>query len=83
VQHRTKRDGRARFDDGWGDGSRDGSGDGVDEASASARQVRWKDARSVITRNQSPVIGFASASTLTSVVSTVASVAAPAQVTVT
>jgi DNA repair photolyase len=55
--HRFERDQRAAFDDGWGavQAQEDGGGE---EAAAPATQVRFEDARSVITRNDSPDIGF-------------------------
>ena len=55
VPHRFERDTRAAFDDGWGPAERAGGGD---EARAPATQVSWEDACSVITRNDSPDIGF-------------------------
>jgi DNA repair photolyase len=54
--HRFESDARAAFDDGWGTAQAflvEG-----EEASAPATQVRFEDARSVITRNDSPDIGF-------------------------
>jgi DNA repair photolyase len=54
--HRFERDARAAFDDGWGAAETRVS-DG-EEAVAPATQVRFEDARSVITRNDSPDIGF-------------------------
>lgn len=54
--HRFERDARAAFDDGWGTAHNlmvEG-----EEAAAPATQVRFEDARSVITRNDSPDIGF-------------------------
>ena len=54
--HRFERDARAAFDDGWGTAeARIVQGE---EAFAPATQVRFEDARSVITRNDSPDIGF-------------------------
>ncbi len=54
--HRFERDARAAFDDGWGTAeARIAQGE---EAFAPATQVRFEDARSVITRNDSPDIGF-------------------------
>lgn len=54
--HRFERDKRAAFDDGWGTqaeaaGERGG-------AAPPATEVRFEDARSAITRNDSPDIGF-------------------------
>ena len=54
--HRFERDQRAAFDDGWGT-VESGWADG-EEATAPATQVRFEDASSVITRNDSPDIGF-------------------------
>ena len=54
--HRFERDVRAGFDDGWGT-AQDLQVEG-EEAAAPATQVRFEDARSVITRNDSPDIGF-------------------------
>lgn len=54
--HRFERDQRAAFDDGWGTFDT-GMVEG-EEAAAPATQIRFEDARSVITRNDSPDIGF-------------------------
>jgi DNA repair photolyase len=54
--HRFERDTRAAFDDGWGT-AQAALAEG-EEASAPATQVHFEDARSVITRNDSPDIGF-------------------------
>ncbi len=54
--HRFERDARAAFDDGWGT-AQDLLAAG-EAAAAPATQVRFEDARSVITRNDSPDIGF-------------------------
>ena len=56
TPHRFERDQRAAFDDGWGT-LEAGLHDGAEHA-APATQVRFEDARSVITRNDSPDIGF-------------------------
>lgn len=54
--HRFERDARAAFDDGWGTAeARLVEGE---EAAAPETQVSFEDARSVITRNDSPDIGF-------------------------
>ena len=52
--HRFERDARDAFDDGWG------TVDAQNEAQAlpPVTQVRFEDARSAITRNDSPDIGF-------------------------
>ena len=52
--HRFERDARTAFDDGW-DSLAQAAGD---EAPAPATQITMEDARSVITRNDSPDIGF-------------------------
>jgi hypothetical protein len=52
--HRFERDQRAAFDDGWG--TLDGAAG--EEAAAPATQVSFETARSAITRNDSPDIGF-------------------------
>ncbi len=54
IAHRFSKDARAAFDDGWGT---------LDEDVAALREpiateVIWEDAKSVITRNQSPDIDF-------------------------
>ena len=55
TPHRFERDQRAAFDDGWGTLA----GAVVDdEATVPATQVRWEEAKSAITRNDSPDIGF-------------------------
>jgi DNA repair photolyase len=54
TAHRFERDARAPFDDGWGT-AEEGAGE---EAAAPATQVVFEDARSAITRNDSPDIGF-------------------------
>ena len=51
--HRFERDARVAFDDGW-----DVHGAHGDEPPAPATEVSFEDARSVITRNDSPDIGF-------------------------
>ncbi|WP_291014674.1 PA0069 family radical SAM protein [Hydrogenophaga sp.] len=54
VAHRFERDARIAFDDGWaGDEPHAG-----DQPPAPPTQVSFEDARSVITRNDSPDIGF-------------------------
>ncbi|PKO28904.1 MAG: radical SAM protein [Betaproteobacteria bacterium HGW-Betaproteobacteria-9] len=54
--HRFERDQRAAFDDGWGTlAEATAAGE---EAAAPATQVTFEDARSAITRNDSPDIGF-------------------------
>ena len=52
--HRFESTGRAAFDDGWGtlDESQ------AEEHAAPATSVRWEDARSAITTNDSPDVGF-------------------------
>lgn len=52
--HRFERDTRDAFDDGWGT-QHDAAGE---EATAPATQVTFEDAKSAITRNESPDIGF-------------------------
>lgn len=54
--HRFERDQRGAFDDGWG--TLDAAQADGEEAARPATQVRWEDARSAITRNDSPDIGF-------------------------
>ncbi|QCB44612.1 PA0069 family radical SAM protein [Hydrogenophaga sp. PAMC20947] len=49
--HRFERDERSAFDDGWGEAE-------VAAGEPQATQVTFEDARSVITRNDSPDIGF-------------------------
>ena len=54
LAHRFEKDSRAAFDDGW---------DGVAECDSvggppPATQVTWEDARSAITTNDSPDVGF-------------------------
>ncbi len=56
TPHRFERDARAAFDDGWG--TLDEAAAQGEEAAAPATQVAFEDARSAITRNQSPDIGF-------------------------
>ena len=53
--HRFEQDARTAFDDGWGDA---GCCEG-DAQSPPTTQVSFEDARSAITRNASPDIGFA------------------------
>lgn len=55
--HRFNTDARTAFDDGWSEAAAGGEGH-EDEPSAPATQVRFEDARSAITRNASPDIGF-------------------------
>ncbi len=52
--HRFERDTRDAFDDGWGT-QHDAAGE---EAAAPSTQVTFEDAKSAITRNESPDIGF-------------------------
>jgi DNA repair photolyase len=54
--HRFERDPRTAFDDGWG--TLDDAAVAGEEAAAPATQVTFEDARSAITRNHSPDIGF-------------------------
>ena len=54
--HRFERDQRTAFDDGWGTVSAQQAAG--EEVVLPATQVRFEDARSVITRNDSPDIGF-------------------------
>jgi len=54
LQHRFEADERAAFDDGWG--TIEESWEGPSEALRT--EVTWEDARSAITRNESPDIGF-------------------------
>lgn len=54
--HRFERDVRDAFDDGWG--SPDLAWLAGAEALPPATEVRWEDARSAITRNDSPDVGF-------------------------
>jgi hypothetical protein len=54
--HRFERDHRAAFDDGWG--TLDEATAAGEEAAAPATQVTFEDARSAITHNDSPDIGF-------------------------
>jgi DNA repair photolyase len=54
--HRFERDARAAFDDGWGT-AEDAVAQG-EEAAAPATLVSFEDARSAITRNESPDLGF-------------------------
>jgi DNA repair photolyase len=54
--HRFEREARAPFDDGWG--TAEALAKGEEEAVNAATEVRLEDARSAITRNDSPDIGF-------------------------
>lgn len=54
--HRFEREQRDAFDDGWG--TVEGLHAEGEEAAAPATQVSFEDARSAITRNDSPDIGF-------------------------
>jgi DNA repair photolyase len=54
--HRFERDSRAAFDDGWSTQA-DAAGD-AEEAAAPATHISWEEARSAITRNDSPDVGF-------------------------
>lgn len=54
--HRFERDQRAAFDDGWG--TLDEQRAEGEEAVAPATQVTFEEARSAITTNDSPDIGF-------------------------
>jgi DNA repair photolyase len=54
--HRFERDARAAFDDGWG-----GADQAVQEALGAtppATRLHWEEARSAISRNDSPDVGF-------------------------
>ena len=53
LAHRFSADEREAFDDGWGAPETD-----FDAAPPPVTQVRWEDARSAITYNDSPDIGF-------------------------
>lgn len=53
LAHRFSADDREAFDDGWGTPEPD-----ADVAPLPVTQVRWEDARSAITYNDSPDIGF-------------------------
>ena len=56
ITHRFSRDTREGFDDGWND---TGEGGGADDTPAPlATELRFEDARSVLTRNTSPDIYF-------------------------
>ena len=56
IAHRFARDAREGFDDGWQHAN---EGEAVDDTPASlATEVRFEDARSVLTRNSSPDIYF-------------------------
>ena len=56
ITHRFSRDTREGFDDGWHDA---GEGGGADDTPAPlATELRFEDARSVLTRNTSPDIYF-------------------------
>ena len=56
ITHRFSRDTREGFDDGWRDA---GEGGGADDTPAPlATELRFEDARSVLTRNTSPDIYF-------------------------
>jgi DNA repair photolyase len=52
LAHRFSSDGRTAFDDGWD------ASDSVADAPSLATEVIWEEARSVITRNDSPDIYF-------------------------
>ncbi|MDD3784616.1 MAG: PA0069 family radical SAM protein [Hydrogenophaga sp.] len=54
--HRFERDARDAFDDGWG--SPELAMHSAAEAPPPATELRWEDARSAITRNDSPDVGF-------------------------
>ena len=54
IAHRFERDARDAFDDGWGTVDAQFSGD----APALQTQVTFEDARSIISRNDSPDIYF-------------------------
>jgi DNA repair photolyase len=54
--HRFERDARAAFDDGWG--TVDEAAVSGEEAAAVQTQVSFEDAKSAITHNDSPDIGF-------------------------
>lgn len=54
--HRFEREARVAFDDGWGTAEA-GLAEGA-EAPPPATQVSWEEARSAITRNDSPDVGF-------------------------
>ena len=54
--HRFERDARDAFDDGWG--TQEASAADRSEAALPTTEVRFEDARSAITRNDSPDIGF-------------------------
>ncbi len=54
IAHRFERDVRDTFDDGWGPGEADGS----DAPAPLQTQVTFEDARSIISRNDSPDIYF-------------------------
>lgn len=54
--HRFERDTRAAFDDGWG--TLDDAAVAGEATAAPTTQVTFEDARSAITRNDSPDIGF-------------------------
>ena len=54
--HRFERDARDAFDDGWG--TQEASAADRSEAALPTTEVRFEDARSAITRNDSPDSGF-------------------------
>lgn len=54
--HRFERDVRTAFDDGWG--SAEDHALGHDASPAPTTHVSWEDAKTAITRNDSPDIGF-------------------------
>lgn len=54
IAHRFERDVRDAFDDGWGTGEPDGG----DAPAPLQTQVTFEDARSIISRNDSPDIYF-------------------------
>jgi len=62
MEHRFARDAREAFDDGWGGASYGSAGDDVadltDAAPPVPTSVRFEDARSAISRNDSPDLGF-------------------------
>jgi DNA repair photolyase len=52
LAHRFKRDTRQAFDDGWDAPPEDGAGE------PPLTEIFWENARSIITRNDSPDVGF-------------------------
>ncbi|MBA4256095.1 MAG: radical SAM protein [Polaromonas sp.] len=58
VPHRFERDVRAPFDDGWGTADADVAQRRGEGSTPPATQVRWEEAKSALTRNDSPDIGF-------------------------